>query len=45
MGQRNNVIRIALIIVMTALTTVGTLLIRIPNPIGGTLTLVMLWFL
>ncbi len=35
MGQRNNVIRLALIIVMTALTTVGTLFIRIPNPMGG----------
>ena len=35
MGQRNNVIRLALIIVMTALTAVGTLFIRIPNPMGG----------
>ncbi len=35
MGQRNNVTRLALIIVMTALTAVGTLFIRIPNPMGG----------
>ena len=35
MDQRNNVIRLTLIIVMTALTAVGTLFIRIPNPMGG----------
>ncbi|MBK5133316.1 MAG: ECF transporter S component [Candidatus Lokiarchaeota archaeon] len=35
MNQRNTAIRLSLMIVMTALTAVGTLLIRIPNPMGG----------
>jgi uncharacterized membrane protein len=32
---RKTAIQIALIVVMSALVTVGTLLIRIPNPMGG----------
>ena len=35
MGQRNNAIRISLIIVMTALTAVSTMLIQIPIPLVG----------
>jgi uncharacterized membrane protein len=35
MNQRNTVIRLSLTIVMTALVAVSTLLIRIPNPMGG----------
>lgn len=35
MNQRNAVIRLSLTIVMTALVAVSTLLIRIPNPMGG----------
>ena len=35
MNQKNALIRLSLIIVMTALVTVSTLLIRIPNPMGG----------
>ena len=35
MNQRNTAIRLSLMIVMTALTVVGTLLIRVPNPMGG----------
>jgi uncharacterized membrane protein len=35
MNQRITVIKLSLTIVMTALVTVSTLLIRIPNPMGG----------
>lgn len=35
MNQKNALIRLSLIIVMTALIAVSTLLLRIPNPMGG----------
>ncbi len=35
MNQKNALIQLSLIIVMTALVAVSTLLIRIPNPMGG----------
>ena len=35
MNQHNTVIRLSLTIVMTALVALSTLLIRIPNPMGG----------
>lgn len=35
MNQRNVAVRFALIVVFSALVSVATLLIRIPNPMGG----------
>jgi uncharacterized membrane protein len=35
MNRENDLIQLSIIVVMTALVAVGTLLLRIPNPMGG----------